>query len=330
MIGLHKIDLNLLLVLSFLLQTKSVTKAARRLGSSQPSVSRSLAQLRDIFQDPLLIRTNRGMELTRRAEELLSPIQDWIDSTGSLFQEKDFDPMKLDRCFRIASTDDGQVAILAKMLSRFHMLAPKAKIDVVTYSDDAIAKLTSGEVNLVVTGLEPDFSSTYGRRLFTEKSICLVRAGHPALENASQSISMEEFLAWPHISISIGENAFDPVNHILGDMAFRRQILSRTPYFHAAAHFISNTDAILTLPSGSARSLMTDDRFVILDAPEEIGTFDYWLLWHEKSRRDDATMWLVNLIAEECGAPLHDKKISAPFPIPRVLGDNMAGLASQG
>ncbi|MDT9170729.1 LysR family transcriptional regulator, partial [Escherichia coli] len=90
-------DLNSLVILGLLLRTKSVTRTAQQLGVSQPSVSRSLAQLRSLLGDPLLVRTAGGMELTRRAEELAPSLQDWLATTAGLLEPPCFDPATLDR-----------------------------------------------------------------------------------------------------------------------------------------------------------------------------------------------------------------------------------------
>ena len=100
------------MTLALLLQTKSVTRTALRLGLSQPSVSRSLAHLREILGDPLLVRSGGGMELTRRAEELAGPIEQWLQTTSSLLQPQTFDPAGMQRAFRVASTDFGVLAVL--------------------------------------------------------------------------------------------------------------------------------------------------------------------------------------------------------------------------
>lgn len=303
------IDLNLLPVLFVLLQTRSVTGAARKLGISQPAVSRSLAQLREAFQDPLMIRTNRGMELTHRGEELIAPIQDWLTTTTSLFTTKTFDPQTLDRKFRIASTDFGVLSVIAPALPAFRAQAPRAAMDIVPFSDTMIAKLSSGELDLIVTGMEPDLSATYGHHLFTAHCSCVTRAGHPALDGEAGPMSIERFLQWPHISVMVGETSIDRVNLLLGEAAARRRIPVSLPYFHVAPHLLGTSDAILTLPDRLARTFEGDARFAVVPAPAEIASFDYWVLWHERSRRDPATMWVVDLLADACAA-------SAGQPLP--------------
>lgn len=297
------IDLNLLLILSFLLQTRSVTGTARRLGISQPAVSRSLAQLRDAFQDPLLIRTNKGMELTRRGEDLIPSVQSWLAHTNSLFATQEFDPKQLNRRFRVASTDFGVTAVLAPALDPFHRMAPQAMLEIVQFSDAMHARLASGEIDLIVTGLEPDLQATYGRLLFREEFSCLMRKGHPALETGGQPLSVDQFVHWPHIAVLVGETGFDRINTQLGERAAERTIIAALPYFQAAPSLLRDSDAMVVLPRRAAREMAAAHDMGLADPPPLLASFDYWVLWHERNRRDAATMWLVDLLAAHCQPP---------------------------
>lgn len=279
-----------------------MTGTARRLGISQPAVSRSLAQLRDVFQDPLLIRTNRGMELTRRGEDLIPNVQEWLTHTNSLFATQHFDPRLLDRRFRIASTDFGVTSVIGPTLARFHMQAPKAMLEIVPFSETMHSRLASGDIDLIVTGLEPDLRATYGRPLFQERFSCLMRAGHPALAH-HETLTMDEFLRWPHIAVLVGETGFDRINALLGPRAGERNIIASLPYMQAAPFLLTDSDALLVLPERIAHSVAMSHKLGVAAPPPGIASFDYWVLWHERNRRDTATMWLVDLLGEACQPP---------------------------
>ncbi|MGE4431427.1 MAG: LysR family transcriptional regulator [Sphingobium sp.] len=295
---IRSIDLNLLVVLAILLQTKSVTRAAQRLGLSQPSVSRSLGQLREILSDPLLVRSNSGMELTRRAEELAKPLEGWLAMTSQLLQPDDFDPKGLDRRFRVASTDFGVLSVISPALPLVARAAPGAVIEVSAFSSDMIRKLVSGELDLIVTGLTPDPSQTHMRYLFSETFSCVVRPGHRLVERRDAPfLPLDEYLAWPHIGIAIGDRDFDHVEFCLGARAVERNIIARTPYFYATPDLLDSGEVVLTMPSRAARKFARQHGFVCIPAPEEIAGFDYWALWHERSARDPATLWLIDLLA---------------------------------
>ncbi len=302
-ISLFHIDLNLLTTLSLLLQTRSVSATARRLGTSQPTASRSLARLREVFDDPLLIRTNKGMELTSRAQGLATPLEEWLANTSALFTTKELDPATIERRFRIATTDYGVTAVLSPALQRLNELAPGITLDIVTFSDAMFAKLTSGEIDLIISGLAPDHRATYSRKLFTETQLCMVRADHPLADIVDDRLSLDQYLDWPHISIQVGESPIDPINNWLGDHAPRRRILAKTPYFQAALTMLGTSDAIITLPSRGINKYVDRNQLRLLAPPDIFPIFDYWILWHERSRRDPATMWILDLIEMCCRLP---------------------------
>lgn len=301
-IGLLNIDLNLLMTLSLLLETRSVSAAARRIGTSQPSASRALARLRELFGDPLLIRTNTGMELTRRAEELIEPLQSWLAHTDSLLVNRAFEPATLGRRFRIAATDFGASAVIAPSLARFHAEAPGAAIDIVSLAGPMLSKLTSGEIDLIVSGLDPDDSVIYSRRLFSMECACLMRADHPlALANDGR-LRLDQFFQWPHISILVGEQGFDRIASLLGEQARARRIVATTPYFGTARELVCASDALAVVPLPAARQWLDDARIAVRPVPEIFSPLPYWVLWHERSRRDPATIWLVEMLAAGCAS----------------------------
>lgn len=240
------------------------------------------------------------MELTRRGEELIEPLRDWLATTTSLFTVKDFDPGTLERRFRIASTDFGVFSALSPLLGTFREQAPNASIDIVPFDDTMIGKLGSGELDLVVTGSKPDFSATYGCHLFTESCSCLMRASHPVWHEDGRALSLEHFLKWPHISVAVGDAGLDHISSFLSEGGVERKVVVTLPYFQTASHLVSVSDAIATLPSRLAQTFAEDARFAIMPAPPEITPFDYWVLWHERSRRDPATLWVIDLLVAAC------------------------------
>lgn len=275
-----------------------------------------MARLRELFGDPLLIRTNKGMELTRRAEELVAPLQAWLAHTDSLFVHRVFDPATVDRRFKVASTDFGVTSVIAPALSRFHREAPAATFDVVPFTDSMFAKLTSGEIDLIISGMDPDNSVIYSQRLFAMVATCVMRADHPLASETEGQLSIDQFLAWPHISILVGESGYDRIASLLGERASERKVIATVPYFQAAHAMLAASDALVLLPQPGVQQLVDREQFAIRKAPGIFAPMDYWILWHERSRRDPATMWLIDIISESCASH------NAPLPeaVPQMPG----------
>ncbi len=294
---LARFDPNLLIILAQLLRTRSVTRTAAQLRTSQPAVSRALARLRTLLDDPLLVRTGNGMTLTRRAEDLVEPVQLWLASTMTLLDPPSFEPETLERRFRVASTDFGVMAVIAPALPKFMALAPNATIETVPLKGSMGDELASGEVDLLVSGLDSDPSLAHDLFLFQEGFSCLFRPDHP-LAKSTGMIPLDDFLSWPHLSMTVGEHDFDRVDSRLGRSAPRRRVVASVPYFGIAPGIIRQTDALATLPSRAALEFAEIYQLSCRPAPADIGTLDYRLLWHERTNRDPASVWLRQLLSE--------------------------------
>ncbi|WP_324750895.1 LysR family transcriptional regulator [Sphingomonas sp. LY54] len=295
------LDLNLLTSLSALLQTKSVSQAARRMGISQPAMSRALAELREIFGDPLLVRTRGGMLLTRRAEDLAGPLADWLDGARRLVAPPEVDPATLSRRFRIIASDYGVQAVVRPALAAIMAAAPGVSLDVRPVGGDAIAQLAAGEADVMISGVEPDRRLVHERHLFSEPVLCVARRDHPlALKSSVGPLRLSDLLPWPQISVAVTDDDTDPLSRTLATLGLRGRVVATTPYFSGASELLLETDAVMVLPAGAARSYALGGQFALFDAPHELGRCDQWLSWHTRSQRDCALQWLITLIAAHC------------------------------
>ena len=188
-------DANLLLTLTILLQTQSVSRTAKRLGLSQPKVSRALAELRQMLADPLLVRSGGRMTLTQRGVELAAPLEKWMAATSTLLKPANFVPAELGRGFRIAATDYGMLSVISPVLPDITDAAPNCRLDVSGYSEEMFKKLASGEIDLIIYGFKPDMAVTHARHLFSETQSLIVRKNHPLASHRSHPIGLDDYLA---------------------------------------------------------------------------------------------------------------------------------------
>lgn len=264
---------------------------------SQPTVSRALNQLREMLADPLLVRAGGGMSLTQRGVELAQPLEAWMATTSTILQPLTFTPAALDRCFVIAASDYGVLSVVGPVLPAIRADAPDCRIEVSPYSDDMFHKLAAGEIDIIIHGFEPDRSVADARPMFAETQSVVLRQGHPLTSVGTADVPLDDYLAWPHVAISIGADGYDHVSFCLADRAVERQVLVRVPYFYAAPDLIGASDAILTMPTRAATKFAQLHGLACLRAPKEILGFHYWALVHERSARDPATQWLIDRLA---------------------------------
>lgn len=285
---------NLLLVLAMLLKTKSVGNTAVMLGISQPSVSRSLAKLRDALGDPLLVRSGAGMIRTRRGDELVGRLTDWVAETSSLLIENRFEPESVERRFRIASTDFGVLAVVLPALPRLRAIAPGIAIDVLPLGHATHRSLAQGDIDLAISGLEHDPSQLHRLHLFSDRFLCVTRPDHPLAGEGE--VPIEEFLDHDHLGLTVSDAELDRVTTLLGTGS--RKVVASVPYFSLAPDLLLAGDLVMAVPSRLMRGCTHD--LAARPAPGAIGELDYWLLWHERSQRDPAAVWLRDRLLESC------------------------------
>ncbi|WP_330702472.1 LysR family transcriptional regulator [Novosphingobium resinovorum] len=291
---------NLLLVLAMLLKTKSVSSTALMLGISQPSVSRSLGKLRDALNDPLLVRSGGGMIRTRRGDDLVGRLADWVADTSSLLVEPTFDPAEVERRFRIASTDFGVLSVIIPALPLLRRIAPGIAIDVLPLGHATHRALAQGDIDIAISGLEHDPAQLHRLHLFRDHFVCVTRPGHP-LAGAGE-VSTEAFLDHEHLGLTVSDAELDRVTTLLGTGS--RRVAASVPYFGLAPDLLLAGDLVMAVPSRLIEASARADELATRPAPAALGYLDYWLLWHERSHRDPAADWLRDRLLESCAPAL--------------------------
>ena len=149
--NIRNVDLNLLVYLDVLLKERNVTRAAEALGISQPAMSNGLRRLRDLFNDPILVRTSDGMTPTERAEQLQPVVREVLASIEKAVEpSSEFNAAEADRVFRISVSDYTESTLLPHLMRRLRSEAPNITLDVLTPSDISYQDVEQGTVDLVI------------------------------------------------------------------------------------------------------------------------------------------------------------------------------------
>lgn len=291
------VDPNLIQLLAVLLRECSVSAAAEALGISQPSASRGLARLREALDDQLLVRSGGGMVRTRRGDELVERLGEWMAVTSTLLARDDFDPAQLQRRFRIATTDFGAMAVILPAMVDLRAQAPGLAIDILPFTRNSSRMLASGELDLVISGLPHDGTQVHSVQLFLDRFACVVPAGHRLAHPSDQPLSLDDFLSCRHLSLTVTDSEIDRVIEMLGNRNAEREVALSTPYFALAPMLARKGDLLMTVPRRAAKAFCADGSLVSREAPVEMGDLDYRLLWHERSDRDPAAQWLRERLA---------------------------------
>ncbi len=295
MLNLRKLDLNLLVTLDVLLAERNVTRAARRLNYSQPSVSVHLAKLRDIFGDPLLLPSPRGMQPTARAEELLQPLREALESLErAVTPAGPFYPAESEHTWRVAASDSSGSTILLPALAAIRAAAPATRLAVLDLVPSHIAKQTEqGEVDLAFHTGEGAPSGLRRRTLFTERYVLAGRVGHPRLRG---QLTLAEFCELEHVIVSPDRGGFYGVtDDVLAKAGLKRKVVLSVPSFLFMVSVLASTDLVAMVPS---RLVRNTEMLQIVGSPVEVPHYEMIMLWHERSHRDPAHQWLRETISK--------------------------------
>ena len=294
-------DLNLLPVILAVHEERSVSRAAHRLGMSQPAVSVAVNKLRAALGDPLFVRTSHGMEPTPRALSLITPTREILQRiTTEVLSSVTFDPAVTTRKFTFALSDIGEMVFLPKLLGRIQADAPAASVSSVNLPPaEILAALESGEIDLAI-GYFPDLKNRnlFQQRLFSHSFICLLNAAHPIQQ---RRISMEQFLKLGHAVIRAEGRSQELFEQLLEKRKIERRIVLSTPHFMTIPFIIASTDLIVTVPLAVGESFARFANIKLVEPPLEIPNFDLKQHWHRKCHKAGASMWLRSIVVEIFG-----------------------------
>ncbi|MBR7888622.1 LysR family transcriptional regulator [Marinomonas sp. A79] len=296
-IKLSDVDLNLLYVFHVLIEEQNVTKAASRLNVSQPAVSRSLSRLRDLFDDPLFLRTSHGLSATVKTQSLAPILAETLNGLENLIQPSEFNPLTSRRRFILSTTDFGTLTVLPKILDQFRQEAPNATLDVKAWHEDMVTEMDQLDIDLAVSVLskEPPLGIR-ATRLKSDHMVCLARKDHP---NTVPILTLESYLAASHIQVVLGRREYFAVDRELEKMGHKRQVAMHLPNFVPAARVVMDSDLLLTVPRLFAEDMTeTVADIAFHELPFITRSFDYSMMWHERFQQDAAHIWFRGLLKQ--------------------------------
>jgi DNA-binding transcriptional LysR family regulator len=293
---IHNVDLNLLVALEALLSERNVTRAAQRLGLSQPAMSAALARLRALFNDPLLLRTARGMLPTAKGVELAAPVKQVLDEIGRIVRQADaFDPARAEVTFTITASDYVEFTILPRLVDHFEARAPGCRLAVRPINFATLPEqFERGEVDLALVSTTNAPENARLRPLYPERFVCAVRRGHP---RAAKQITLDEFCSLEHVLISPSGGAFvAQTDAALAALGRSRSVRLSVPHFLLIPEILGRSDMMAVLPERLARAHA--DRLHIMEIPFELPPYTIAQVWHERTHRDPARAWLRQALAD--------------------------------
>ncbi|MBO9647530.1 MAG: LysR family transcriptional regulator [Variovorax sp.] len=291
-------DLNLLPIFVALLEERSVTRAADRLGMTQSALSNALARLRDMLQDPLFIRERYGMRPTPKAELLAPALTSALAALDTVvLGQQAFDPSRADQLITIAPNSYVEFVFVPALTARLRELAPGIRLRTLPFGMDLAATgVTSGATAMVLGRITDAPDNLVVQHLADDGLACVVRADHPKV---GTRITKAQYERMKHVNLlPAGGRLRAGLFQALERGGLKRDVAVTVTHFMSIPEIVAATDYCATLPKLICRRLAGDARLKVLPTPVDLGTFPMQMAWHVRYRNDPAHVWLRTLVAE--------------------------------
>ncbi|MEO6840479.1 MAG: LysR family transcriptional regulator [Bradyrhizobium sp.] len=293
--NLASIDLNLLVALDALLLEAHVSRAAMRVGLSQPAMSHALARLRDMLGDPLLVRAGSRMELTPRAQALRGPLAQTLDQVRGLFISDDFDAASSERHFRLMMPDLAVELLVPSLMEKVGEIAPNLRLDIVPWRGPAIFTAEFARTIDMVVSIGNAFKGFHRQLLYTDRDALAVRRGHAVGAKLSKR---DAFLKARHIAVVIRGQNEDLIDSWLRSKGIERRIALVVPGYIEALHIVARTDLVAFVPGRLIAALAKPLSLAAVAPPLDPGIDEQFMFTPTRAQFDPGSIWLRKLMLQ--------------------------------
>lgn len=297
MANIKNLDLNLLRVFDTLMDEKNVSRAAEKLSVSQPAVSGMMTRLRHSLDDQLFIRSQHGIVPTIRAQELSGPIKRLLRELNAVLEPTLFEPQTAELTLSIAATDYSLRAIVEPFLLTLREQAPNIKVSVRWINENELfEQMERGIIDLALTTPEASPLDLRAKNLFDETYVCVLRDGHPLLED--NTLTLEQFCSIDHAIVSYVGGAFEGMtDQVLRSLGKQRRVVLSVPSFLSLVSILKTSDLCAVVPK---RLITNVEGLTTVNLPFEVPGFTKIMAWHERTHDSDAHRWIRDSIVKLC------------------------------
>ena len=296
--NLASLDLNLLVALDALLREGSVSRAADRIGLSQPAASHALRRLRDVMGDPLLVRAGTRMELTPRAEALREPLAAALAQVKGLFEEEAFVPAQSHRRFMAMIPDVCTSVILPSLIYRLEAEAPHVRLTLAPFRPpNMMTPEFARLLDFAIAFQDHDFPGFHRERLYRDSDALAVRDQRPGSEGLAK---LDAFLAARHVAVVSRGATQDPIDIWLDGLGHRREVVLTVPTYLQALEVAARTDLVAFVPSRLIAARGPDLGLRRAEPPLDTGHDQQDLLHPTRLHADPASVWIRALVRDIC------------------------------
>jgi len=284
---MREIDLNLLIVFDAVMSERNLRKAGERLGRSQPSVSQSVARLRDITRDQLFDKVPTGVLPTVRAEVLWAEIRDPLATLRAALVQQEFDPSAMIGELVIGLSDDVRILLWPELAMQILQQAPNVTLRVLDTNHLRVwDDLRSGRIDIALTVANQPPPGLGARIVHHEDFVLLHNPEQAAPQTA------ETYAQLRHLALVFGDEQPAYADEALGAEGMDRRVVARVSRFDALPDMVKNLDAVVALPNLIANHFATQAGLTCSPLPIAFPPAILKLCWNERSRNDPRMAWL--------------------------------------
>jgi DNA-binding transcriptional LysR family regulator len=293
---IRAVDLNLLKAFDALMNERAVTRAAGRIGLSQPAMSHALSRLRSLFADDLFVRTPTHMEPTARARDIAPLVSAAIEHIeAALNLGVGFDPAKSVAIFTAGMAEYAEVALVGRLAAAFARQAARATLRLTPLTGtEAAEQLDSGKIDVAVAHLGALPAHLDSILLLRDPFVLVTRRGHPF---AAQSLSIEAYAALDHVLVSPRGDTSGAVDRVLADFGLKRRIALLVATYLALPVALAASDLVATVPRRTARQIAATAEVEIMPLPIDLSA-TVSMAWHRRATSEPAQAWFRELLTE--------------------------------
>lgn len=292
--ALAAFDANMLVALDALLQEANVTGAARRTGVSQSAMSQTLGRLRRQFDDPILVKVGRRMELSPFSSRIRGRLHAAITDLEAVVRDRPaFDPRSANRRFVVATVDYLGLLLVPSLHERVAADAPGVRLAIHALDAGSIAgRLAEGTIDLYVGVRGETERALQTQPLHEETLAVLVRADH----DLAGDTSLSAYAAAEHVHVSPRREAGSLVQRALSAAGYHHTVSVEVPFFALVPELLRRSELVATVPLRIAEHFARDGDLCVRPAPLELPSFEVCQAWHPTFATDPGLVWLRDAI----------------------------------
>lgn len=296
MMDLRRVNLNHLISLDILLAECSVTRAAERCFITQTAMSAILKQLRELFDDPLLVKQGNKLNPTAKALYLHPRVKQAIQNIQLIFKDDDFNPATSEKNFNLMVSTHGEYTIVPKLLSFLSIHGPGLTVKVIPFNENENFETTLlNDVDLLIAGIDKlDAKDILCEPLFKENLVVFMRKENPLVD---KELTKADYISSKHIAVRYETKKHQIyLEEKLNRLGLIRDIQYTLPSLISAIELVANTDCLATLPEFLTNSLKGSHKIIAKKLPVSIDNDYVNLFYHQTRQQAKSFQWLVNVI----------------------------------